>query len=120
TFDETPRLDRRTDIVQLGLVALSVLLGRRVTPDEYPRKLDALLDEFAETSGRRSPTLVGPLRRWLVEALDPAAGFETAIGAGESLAVLGHPGEQIALGSPPILEQFPVSQPLKVLPSPPV
>jgi hypothetical protein len=116
SFDDFPRLDRRTDIVQLALVALSVLLGRRVTPEEYPRNLDALLDEFAETSGKRSPTLVGPLRRWLVEALDPAAGFDHAVAAGESLAVLGHPGEQIALGSPPILEQLHVSQPLQMLP----
>src|SRR5262245_47812522 len=120
TFDDAPRLDRRTDIMQLALVALSVLLGRRITPEEYPRNLDGLLDEFAETSGKRSPTLVGPLRRWLVEALDPAAGFETAIAAGESLTVLGHPGEQIALGSPPIIEQLHVSQPLQVLPQPPV
>src|SRR5215813_7432504 len=67
TVEDAPRLDKRADIVQLGLVALSVLLGRRVTPDEYPKDLDRLLDEFAETSGKRSPTLVGPLRKWLIE-----------------------------------------------------
>jgi hypothetical protein len=82
-----------------------VLLGRRVTPDEYPKDLDRLLDEFAETSGKRSPTLVGPLRRWLIEALDPSAGFETALEAGESLTLLGHSGEHVALGAPPVIEQ---------------
>jgi hypothetical protein len=111
TVEDAPNLDRRGDIVQLGLVALSVLLGRRVTPDEYPKNLDRLLDEFAETSGKRSPTLVGPLRRWLIEALDPSAGFETALEAGESLTLLGHPGEHVALGAPPILQQLEVLPP---------
>jgi serine/threonine protein kinase len=111
TAEDAPRLDKRGDIVQLGLVALSVLLGRRVTPDEYPRNLDRLLDEFAETSGKRSPTLVGPLRRWLIEALDPSAGFETALEAGESLTLLGHPGEHVALGAPPIIQQLQVAPP---------
>jgi PEGA domain-containing protein len=109
TFDDAPHLDRRNDIVQLGLVALSVLLGRRVTPEEYPSNLDGLLDEFAETSGKRSPALIEPLRRWLVEALDPAAGFESALAAGESLSVLGHPGEQVAIGAPPLIEQLQVA-----------
>jgi len=105
TVEDARKLDKRGDIVQLGLVALSVLLGRRVTPDEYPKDLDRLLDEFAETSGKRSPTLVGPLRRWLIEALDPSAGFETALEAGESLTLLGHQGEHVALGAPPVIEQ---------------
>jgi len=103
---DVARLDRRGDIVQLGLVALSVLLGRRITPDDYPKNLDKLLDEFARTSGRRSPALAAPLRRWLEEALDPAAGFDSAVAAGESLTLLGHPGEHIALGAPPIIEQL--------------
>src|SRR5205814_773641 len=55
-------LDARTDVVQLALLALSVLLGRRITPADYPRDLQLLLDEFAETAGRRSPALVPPLR----------------------------------------------------------
>lgn len=109
TLDDAPRLDSRADIVQLGLVALSVLLGRRVTPEEYPKNLDALLDEFADTSGKRSPTLVAPLRRWLEAALDPAAGFHTAVEAGDSLSVLGHPGERIAIGAPPIIEHLQIS-----------
>src|SRR5262245_58471636 len=105
TLDGTPRLDQRHDLVQLGLITLSVLLGRRITPEDYPANLEKLLNEFANTSGRRSPTLVGPLRKWLIEALDPAAGFESSVAAGESLTVLGHPGERIAIGAPPIIEQ---------------
>jgi hypothetical protein len=116
TMEDAPRLDKRGDIVQLGLVTLSVLLGRRVTPDEYPRNLDGLLDEFAETSGKRSPTLVGPLRRWLIEALDPSAGFETALEAGDSLTLLGHPGEHVALGAPPIIHELQVVSPVQAVP----
>ena len=117
---DAPRLDKRGDIVQLGLVALSVLLGRRITPDDYPNNLEKLLDEFAETSGKRSPALVGPLRRWLVEALDPSAGFETAVEAGEGLTFAGHPGEHVALGAAPIIEhlQAPAVQPAEHLQAP--
>ena len=117
---DSPRLDKRGDIVQLGLVALSVLLGRRITPDDYPNNLEKLLDEFADTSGRRSPALVGPLRRWLIEALDPSAGFETAVEAGEGLTLGGHPGEHVALGAPPIIEQLqaPVVQTIEQLQAP--
>ncbi len=115
--DEAPRLDSQGDIVQLGLVALSVLLGRRITPDDYPGNLEGLLDEFAENAGRRSPTLVRPLRRWLEQALDRTAGFDTALEAGESLSVLGHPGERIAIGAPPIIEQLQVS-PIQAIATP--
>ena len=109
TVDDVPRLDKRNDIVQLALAVLSVLLGRRITPDDYPKNLDALLDEFARTSGKRSPTLAGPLRRWLEEALDPAAGFETAVEAGEGLRALGISGEHVAIGAPPIIEHMQAS-----------
>jgi hypothetical protein len=120
TVDDVARLDKRGDIVQLALAALSVLLGRRITPDDYPKNLDLLLDEFARTSGKRSPTLAGPLRRWLEEALDPAAGYETAVEAGESLLALGYLGEQIAIGAAPIIEQHApiIEQQLQVSPVP--
>src|SRR5690348_7148409 len=55
--DEAPRLDARSDIVQLGVIALSVLLGRRVAPEDYPSQLGALLDEFSEVASTRSPAL---------------------------------------------------------------
>ena len=42
-----PTLDRRTDVVQLALVALSLMLGRRVGPADYPRRIDDLLDRIA-------------------------------------------------------------------------
>ena len=102
--DEAPRLDSRNDIVQLGVVALSVLLGRRISPEEYPQNLEPLLEEFAEAAGRRSPALVGPLRDWLEQALDPNGGFRSAVDAADGLPLLAHPGEHLAIEPPKSVE----------------
>jgi hypothetical protein len=68
-FDGVPRLNGHADVVQLGLMALSVLLGRRMTPADYTDRVDTLLDEFEEHGGKRAPSLVAPLRVWLESAL---------------------------------------------------
>ena len=88
-FDGEVRLNGHADVVQLGLVALSVLLGRRVTPEDYETRLDALLDEFAANAGKRSPTLVPPLRQWLERALQMhGKGFASALDAAQELGAL--------------------------------
>ena len=85
-FDGVPRLNGHADVVQLALLALSVLLGRRVTPDDHANRIDALLDEFADTAGRRSPSLVAPLRQWLERALRlDERGFASALDAARDL-----------------------------------
>ena len=55
-----PRLDGRSDVAQLALVALSLIAGRRIGPDEYPHAVPELLER-----------LVRPevLRHWLHRAL---------------------------------------------------
>jgi len=88
-FDGVPRLTGRADVVQLALVALSVLLGRRVTPEDYASRMGALLDEFADTAGKRSPSLVPPLREWLERALQLGdRGFASALDAAHDLQEL--------------------------------
>jgi serine/threonine protein kinase len=82
-------LDGRADVVQLGLVTLSILLGRRITPREYPQRLGLLLDEFAENAGRHSPSLVPQLRRWLERALQVHGGFGSALEAHDGLSQAG-------------------------------
>ena len=83
-------LDFRSDVVQIGLMVLSVVLGRRVGPDEYPAKLSALLYEFGVVA--RQFALVEPLRLWVERALRvDGHGFRNAREARDGLGEL--PGE---------------------------
>lgn len=86
------KLDSRADVVQLALVALSVLLGRRITADEYPTRVDALLEEFASSTAMRPQAQVGPLRDWLEQALkEDGTGFGSAAEARAGLRNLADP-----------------------------
>jgi PEGA domain len=120
------RLDQRTDVIQVAWIALSLLLGRRITPLEYPERIDMLLDEFVGASRGRSPVLVSALRRWLERALQMTGdAFESAIDAQagpEDLRVLGGSravafaadgmgAEQLAFDPPPQLPPMPAAVP---------
>lgn len=59
-------LDSATDVFQLALVVLSVLLGRNVATHEYPHRLGELVGELQQTSDRELPP---SLRMWLLRAL---------------------------------------------------
>src|SRR5688572_28182527 len=65
-----PRFDQRADVTGIGVVALSVVLGRPLRDDEFPRKLGDLLAEARERTalGDDQP-LSAPLRSWLARAL---------------------------------------------------
>jgi hypothetical protein len=69
TLRTPPTLDRRHDVTQLALVALSLMAGRRIRPDEYPHKVVELLNEIAEKSSWQSLVIFQPLRQWLERAL---------------------------------------------------
>jgi hypothetical protein len=85
----TPTLDSRSDIIQLGLVALGLMAGRRIGPDEYPDKVEELLDEIADRSARHARVIFQPLRYWLERALQlDDYMFESAKDANEALAEL--------------------------------
>jgi hypothetical protein len=84
-----PRLDGRTDVVQLGLVALSLLVGRRVTLEEYSRNLESVLHEFTSGNKGRASSLIPSLLLWLKRALQVRSdGFESARDAREGLREL--------------------------------
>jgi hypothetical protein len=72
-----PSRDGLGDIYQLALVALSLIAGRRMTPDDYPEAMRELLDTIVRFES---------LRRWLERALlltdQP---FESAREANEAL-----------------------------------
>ena len=59
----------RTDFFQLGLIALSLLLGRPLSSDEYPRNLSDVLDRALRTPDREAAEQFRGLRGWLERAL---------------------------------------------------
>lgn len=65
-----PRFDQRSDVAGIGVVALSLILGRPLETDEYPARLGELLQQATERSavGEEQP-LSAPLRSWLARAL---------------------------------------------------
>jgi hypothetical protein len=76
----SPALDSRSDVTQLALIALSLVGGRRIGPQDYPHGIRELLDK-----GVRSEFL----RQWLERALyltDDA--FTSASEADEALSAL--------------------------------
>jgi PEGA domain len=78
----SPLRDGRCDIYQLALVALSLIAGRRLTPDDYPDAIAELLDTIVRFEF---------LRQWLKRALlltDHA--FESVHDANETLAESHH------------------------------
>jgi hypothetical protein len=54
-------------MTQLGFIALELLLGRRLSPSDYPDKLQSMFDEYVQ--GGSSPILAGKIRGWLERAM---------------------------------------------------
>jgi hypothetical protein len=63
------KLDARADVFQVGILALSLLLGRRLTPTDTDAHLPAMLDRWSAASTVRSGHDAEMLRRWLERAL---------------------------------------------------
>jgi hypothetical protein len=101
------RLNHRADVMQLGMVALALVLGRPLWDDDL-KSLSALVASATESSvmgGRES--ISEPLRRWLSRSLqlDSRASFESALEAQLALDdVLSGEGGYIA--APIALESF--------------
>jgi hypothetical protein len=79
------RLDQRMDVIQLGFVALTLLLGRRLDPGVFRTGIPALLDEFSQTSARDAATLRPWFERALQIAEHPFERAEDALDALEEL-----------------------------------
>jgi hypothetical protein len=94
------RIDPRTDVVQLGTIALSLLLGRQVTLNEFERGLPTLLDEFTASAATSPSVFAAPLRAWLERALQLAPrSYRSAADAQEALQELpagAGPGSTVA------------------------
>jgi len=83
---QTVPFDPRLDVIQLGFVALTLLLGRRLDPADYPGKISQHLDQFTKEDAAASSRL----RRWLERALQigdaPFANAATALDAFTEIA----------------------------------
>jgi len=102
-----PRFDQRADVTQIGVVALSLILGRPLRDDEYPSRIgDVVASTWAVSARGGFEPLPPGLRAWLGRALqlDARNAFESAIDAQVELdKVL---GEGDYLASPANLESF--------------
>jgi hypothetical protein len=74
------RLDQMTDVFQLGMLALGLVLGRPIRREEFPQKLQELLAETAtaEATGNRA-SVSRALRSWVLRTLqfESRAAFRT-------------------------------------------
>lgn len=79
-----PRFDEYADVAQLGITALSLILGRLVRADEYPSSIDALVASASSRSANGyQEELPSGLKSWLRRCmqLDPRASFRSPLEA---------------------------------------
>ena len=98
----TPVFDARTDVTQIGAVALSLILGRPLTPEDYPERLTDLIHTATlRTFAGTAEPLPESVRDWLLQALqldqwesfasptDARIGLDEAFGVENPVAELG-------------------------------
>jgi len=108
--------DDRGDLIQLGFLALSVLLGRRLNPLDYPLTIEALVGESAQMASGQTAEAAW-LRRWIERALQVGPEpFASAQEAGDTVGELSEAGllQPVRLNRP--LRSVSTSAP--VLPAP--
>src|SRR5580765_4673389 len=79
-----PRFDHLADVTQIGVVALSLILGRTLRDEEYPARIGEVVATTAATTSRGTKEpLPAALRTWLQRALQLNArnSFPSAIEA---------------------------------------
>jgi hypothetical protein len=90
--DTEVAIDERGDLIQLGFLALSILLGRRLSAIDYPGSVERLVAESAMSASGRSPETAW-LRRWIERALQVGPNpFASAQEARETLTELSEAG----------------------------
>jgi hypothetical protein len=90
--DTEVAIDERGDLIQLGFLALSILLGRRLSAIDYPGSVERLVAESAMSASGRSAETAW-LRRWIERALQVGPNpFSSAQEARETLTELSEAG----------------------------
>src|SRR5262245_28658721 len=88
-FSGTAEFGAQTDVVQMALLVLSLMAGHTVGPDEYPGRVEALLEDIGARCTRRELFFFQSLRYWIERALQlDEYSFETAREASAALADL--------------------------------
>jgi hypothetical protein len=107
TIPGTTRFNQRTDVAQLGTLALALILGRPLHEDEFPTRIPEVVASTWAVSARGGFEPLPPgLRAWLGRALqlDVRDAFESAVDARIELdKVL---GDSDYIASPASLEAF--------------
>jgi PEGA domain len=102
-----PHFDHRADVMQMGVVALSLILGRRLREDEYPGRIsEAVASAWAISARGGLEPLPAGLRGWLARALqlDLRSSFTSALEARVALDnVL---GDSDYMAAPAAVESF--------------
>ena len=102
-----PVFDHRADVLQMGALALALLLRRSLNADEFPSRVDdAVVSARAVSVDGHVEALPAGLRLWLTSALqlDPRSAFASAIEAREELEKVFERNDD--LGAPSALEAF--------------
>jgi hypothetical protein len=102
-----PRFDQRADVTQIGVIALSLVLGRLLRDDEYPLRVgDVVASAWAVSPKGGFEPLPTGIRGWLGRALqlDVRNSFANAIEANAELEQVLSDSEY--MGSPASLESF--------------
>ena len=79
-----PRFDQRADVMQMGAVALALIVGRPLYSEEYPDKIGAVAERaWGVTSTGSVEPLPFAVRTWLARALqlDARQSFASAVDA---------------------------------------
>lgn len=125
-----PRFDVRADVAQLGATVLSILLGRPMNDDEYPRPItDVINAATPDATGAEAGSTVTRARMWLHQALQlhPRENFANAGDAERGfVAVMGTPGNRRAataalqaalrevMGPAPVIRSLAIGSPIAV------
>jgi hypothetical protein len=84
----TARFDQVTDVMQLGVLALALVLGRPVGRDEYPNRVpDLMLEAAGAGAPEDRQAVLRSLRTWIHRTLqlEPRSSFRTASEAAPAL-----------------------------------
>ncbi len=76
----TARFDQVTDVVQLGMLTLALVLGRPIGREEYPHEVERMLADAATPAGGPHPLESPAMRSWLLRCFQalPRGAFRTA------------------------------------------